>query len=119
MQGLDPHQRPPDKIRNVYKKYQKMGLKELDQDPDVVDFSSENPASSNSKVRLVKQWKRDDLEATFRAFAGIGCASNYEDLPQLVPVYEHADMPGKGLVQFTFPYLFEPEISLSLSDSCT
>ncbi|EAT79378.2 hypothetical protein SNOG_13051 [Parastagonospora nodorum SN15] len=39
MQGLDPHQRPPENIRNVYKKYQKMKAKDLDTDADLVDLT--------------------------------------------------------------------------------
>ncbi|KAF2825208.1 hypothetical protein CC86DRAFT_446623 [Ophiobolus disseminans] len=39
MQHLDPHQRPPDGIRHVYKKYQKMKATDLDGDEVIVDLS--------------------------------------------------------------------------------
>ncbi|KAF1850343.1 uncharacterized protein K460DRAFT_422789 [Cucurbitaria berberidis CBS 394.84] len=77
MQHLDPHQRPPDGIRNVYKRYQKMKLKELDQDQDIIDLSSDVSVSAGSRVRLVKEWTSDELSAIF----GVGL----HIIPSLLP----------------------------------
>jgi alkylated DNA repair protein alkB family protein 1 len=94
MEHLDPHQRPPDSIRDVYKKYQKMKLKDLDQDPDIVDLPKDLPTSAKSKVRIVEEWRGQDLTATFRAFSGQD-GQVYTGLPSTIPVYEHEDMPGR------------------------
>ncbi|KAJ4331023.1 hypothetical protein N0V95_009962, partial [Ascochyta clinopodiicola] len=92
MQHLDPHQRPPDSIKQVYKKYQKMKLKDLDQDPDIVDLPNDAPTSAKDQVRIVEEWSGDDLTAAFRAFGGQD-GQTYAALPSRIPVYEHADMP--------------------------
>jgi hypothetical protein len=97
MHHLDPHERPPTCIRDVYKKYQKIKLKELDQDQDIINLSSDASASSNSKVHVVRKYAAQDLTATFRAFAGEDETIEDLDLPVSIPVYEHDDMPGKTL----------------------
>ena len=95
MHNLDPHERPPINVRNVYKKYQRMKLKELDRDQDIIDLSSDTSASSNRKVHVVKEYAAEDLTATFLAFAGKDENIEDLDLPASMPVYEHEDMPGK------------------------
>lgn len=95
MDHPDPHQRPPNGIRDVYKKYQKMKPKDLDQDPDIIDLSKNTPTSAKGKVRIVDEWSSEDLTAAFRAFSGQD-SQLYAELPPRIPVYEHADMPGKG-----------------------
>ncbi|CAO2658319.1 Nn.00g060420.m01.CDS01 [Neocucurbitaria sp. VM-36] len=103
MQHLDPHERPPHGIRDVYKKYQKMKIKELDQDPDIIDLSSDGSGLPGNKIRVVKEWTRENLTSTFRTFAG----HNGEfDLPPIIPVYEHEDIPGLHVI----PSLLPPEI---------
>lgn len=95
MQDLDPHQRPPEGIRSVYKKYQKMKLKELDRDQGIIDVSSHESDLSSKRVRIVKSLAREDLASLYTTFAG----ENREfDSPSTIPVYEHEDMPGKGTI---------------------
>jgi alkylated DNA repair protein alkB family protein 1 len=95
MHRLDPHERPPMSIRNVYKKYQKMKLKELDQDQEIVDLSSDASAASSSRVRVVREYAAENLTAAFRAFAGDDADLRGLDMSAAIPVYEHEDMPGK------------------------
>ena len=95
MEHLDPHQRPPDEIKLVYKKYQKMKPKELDHDADIVDMPDSLNASAKEQVRIVEEWKGHDLTAAFRAFSGQD-EQTYPALPAKIPVYEHVNMPGKG-----------------------
>ena len=42
MTGLDPHARPPEHLRTIYKKYQKIDVPSLAQDCRVIDFSRSN-----------------------------------------------------------------------------
>ncbi|KAI0577709.1 2OG-FeII-Oxy-2 domain-containing protein [Pyrenophora tritici-repentis] len=106
MHHLDPHERPPDGIRNVYKKYQKMGLEQLNQDTEIIDITDYATASSNSNVHVVEQHAAEQLTATFRAFAGQDVVAQELDLPSSIPVYEHEDMPGLHIL----PTLLPPEI---------
>ncbi|KAF2624589.1 hypothetical protein BU25DRAFT_493563 [Macroventuria anomochaeta] len=105
MECLDPHQRPPDSIKDVYKKYQRMKLQDLDQDPDIVDLPKSLHTSAKDKVRIVEEWSGDDLTAAFRAFSGQD-GQTYAALPSRIPVYEHANLPGLHVV----PNLLPPEI---------
>jgi hypothetical protein len=101
MHNLDPHERPPISIRNIYKKYQKMKVKELDRDRDIIDLSSDASASSNNKVHVVKEYAAGDLAVTFLAFAGEDENLEDLDLPASIPAYEHEDMPGKTVCVVT------------------
>ncbi|KAJ4371876.1 hypothetical protein N0V86_008430 [Didymella sp. IMI 355093] len=109
MEHLDPHQRPPDSIKDVYKRYQKMKPKDLDQDPDIIDLPDSRTTSAKDKVRIVEEWSGHELTAAFRAFSGQD-GQTYADLPPRIPVYEHTDMPGLHIV----PNLLPPEIQTLL-----
>jgi alkylated DNA repair protein alkB family protein 1 len=95
MEALDPYQRPPDSIRNVYKKYQRMSVKDLDADPCIVQLSPDRAADPSSKLHVVRDVDANRLTVSFRAFVG------HEGGPQValpVAVYEHEDMPGRMLL---------------------
>jgi alkylated DNA repair protein alkB homolog 1 len=95
MESLDPYQRPPDGIRNVYKKYQKMRLEDLNQDPDILHVDSEAPVPDcqMSKISIVEELDPEQLCAVFQEFAG---TKKLGSKLQPVPVYEHGDMPGRN-----------------------
>ena len=95
MEHLDPHQRPPDEIKLVYKQYQKMKPKELDHDADIVDLPHSLSAPAKEQVRVVEEWNGHDLVAAFQAFSGQD-EQKYPAMPVRIPVYEHVNMPGKG-----------------------
>ncbi|KAJ4299082.1 hypothetical protein N0V90_004326 [Kalmusia sp. IMI 367209] len=94
MPTLDPHQRPPERIRNVYKKYQKMNSQDLRHDPEIVDLERHLPAYLRGKLRVVDEWDPRRLTATFRRFGGDN--AGLDALPSSIPVYEHADVPGSS-----------------------
>jgi hypothetical protein len=105
MEPLDPYQRPPDSIRNVYKKYQRISGKDLNADPCIVHLSPDLAADPTNKLHVVREVDANRLTPSFRAFTG------HEVEPQAVSpviVYEHEDMPGRALlspaitVNFTF-----------------
>ena len=100
MQSLDPHQRPPNTIRDVYKKYQRMKPEDLDEDPGIVHIERDLdrhdlPEPQKSKVSIVGKLERTQLAASFWSFGG--GATNTVDEGSVSPVliYEHEDMPGK------------------------
>jgi hypothetical protein len=97
---MDPHQRPPDSVKDVYKKYQKIKPKDLDQALDIVDLPDSIHTSAKDKVRIVGEWSGHDLTVAFRAFSGQD-GQTYADLPLRIPVYEHADMPGRILFHYS------------------
>lgn len=94
MDSLDPFQRPPDGIRNVYKRYQKMKVQDLEKDTDIVDIESDASMFRKGSIRTVKVLHDSDLVTAFKKY------TESEKLPSPitpVPVYEHGDMPGGSL----------------------
>lgn len=99
-QHLDAHQRPPESIKAVYKKYQKMKLKELEQDTEIINLAhgEDSPLPANSKMRVVRSIPKEQVRAAFQALAGTVEHAQDDDLKDLsdINVYEHEDMPGPG-----------------------
>lgn len=93
MPHLDPHQRPPDSIRNVYKKYQRFKLRDLNQDDQLIDLTDIVPSALSDKVRIIDYLSHNDLERTFQSFASGSMACLDSD--KQIPIFEHVDMPGK------------------------
>ena len=106
-QRLDPHERPPDHIRNVYKKYQKMKLRDLDKDPDIIDFKRELSDEQKRHIKAIKEHKPEELAPAFRAFEGIQEPTNSQGslIDSPIFVYEHSDMPGITILFIYFTSL--------------
>jgi len=96
MQHLDPHQRPPEGIRNVYKKYQKMKPKDLEEDQNIVDLTVVQQDALPEKVRVIKNLEIDQLKDAFRTFAGNNASDQlqHRHFEPSIAFYEHEDMPG-------------------------
>lgn len=95
MDNLDPHQRPPDGIRSVYKKYQKMKPHQLNLDAEIVDLSEGSLPDRDGKVRIVKEVDAARLTASCRAFTGGDVHMGDSAVQGRLAVYEHEDMPGR------------------------
>ncbi|KAF2027112.1 hypothetical protein EK21DRAFT_72705 [Setomelanomma holmii] len=80
MQNLDPHERPPEAVRNMYKKYQKMKSTHLGADADIMDIEAEPRLSLSEKVRVVRELETSRQADTFAAFA-----SGLHIIPSLLP----------------------------------
>lgn len=92
--SLDAHERPPEDIRNIYKKYQKMKKELLALDPDITDISSGDQVDALREVRHIKL---QELRPTFRVFNVSSAANDLDDQKSesTIRVYEHPDVPGK------------------------
>jgi alkylated DNA repair protein alkB family protein 1 len=87
---LDPHERPPERIRGVYKRYQKMKPRDLDLDAGLVD-----PVQD---MRIVGHVETEHLAQVFRNFLGEDSSELSHDAEPSseLAIYEHHDMPGKA-----------------------
>jgi hypothetical protein len=101
MESLDPYQRPPEHIRNIYKRYQKMKLQDLDRDGDIVDLEKDLSGLQKRKVSVISEVEPGKLNDAFGKFAGSGRGAHQEKELEVdyvqdpVRVYECRDMPGK------------------------
>ncbi|KAF2472566.1 uncharacterized protein BDR25DRAFT_284076 [Lindgomyces ingoldianus] len=105
---LDPYQRPPDNIRNVYKKYQKMKPKDLEKDPNILDIGIGPSAAQWNGLSIIAEFEPSRLERVFQSFASPTQGHTYFDAS--VPIYEHKDIPGLQII----PSLLPPEVQVML-----
>ncbi|KAH7119678.1 alkylated DNA repair protein AlkB [Dendryphion nanum] len=105
---LDPHQRPPDSMRAIYKKYQKMQPGDLLNDIDIVDLGNHLSDIQKNKISPVRNLAPEELNRVFGSFTADNSGHDYYTQP--VPVYEHEDMPGLHII----PSLLPPNIQQSL-----
>jgi alkylated DNA repair protein alkB family protein 1 len=94
MPNLDAHARPPELLRQQYKRYQKASIHALDNDPDLFDFSRLNLSACSD--RNFFHYPPDDLINIYSTFLG----ELVDTLPPSVKsarLYEHPDLPGMPL----------------------
>ncbi|KAF2196483.1 hypothetical protein GQ43DRAFT_405049, partial [Delitschia confertaspora ATCC 74209] len=104
---LDPYQRPPEGIRSVYKKFQKMDRKTLDSNTQIIDFSNFSVDKANV-LSVASSFERKELLSHFQAFSGNPVEDHLEE--SLVHMYEHRDIPGL----FIIPSLLPPSTQTTL-----
>lgn len=95
-QDLDPHARPPEQIKSLYKRYQKLKGDALFKDVDLLDLQRDHP----SLVRI-GEVSVHEQEGTFKAFS----RGREEAVPKTsghpLPIYAHEAMPGNALLATT------------------
>ena len=95
--GLDPHRKPPEIIRSTYKNYEKLKLKEIDTDADIVDFVrgfNQEQQGKISKIGAVAGYTSHPL-SLIRSQKHIQYQPSEDGL---VSVYEHDGLPGESSV---------------------
>ena len=91
---LNPHQKPPERLRIFYKRYQRLDLADLGKDPDLVDFAHGLDIRHINMVRFVRTI---DATASHKSLSCLGEKKISESLSSPTVVYEHVALPG-GLV---------------------
>ena len=94
---LNPYERPPEHIREIFKRYQKVKPSYMDQDDILIDFDNINHhGSSIRQVGLLSK------EIILRACNAIENGDdNSETAESLLlnirerPIFEHSNLPGK------------------------
>ena len=88
MSHLDAHERPPEALRLLYKKYQKIKPLELAQDLDVLDFAQRPETKSTQHVKIVR----------FIASCGLNFTNTSEvespESDRPIEAYESDRLPG-------------------------
>lgn len=98
IKGLSAHDRPPDAIRQRYKKYQKAPLAEINQDSTLLDLQALDPECLPEGIRLA-QWRSSmDLRVAFDQFIqGNRDVQSQQGGPLLenIPVFTHRSVSGQ------------------------
>ena len=90
---LDPHARPPDAIKSLYKRLRKAKQEDLAKDGDILDFQRED-AKLDINLKKAGELKQSDAQLIFQDFD-----PSKDHLPWLrsncpISGYEHTAMPG-------------------------
>ena len=92
--SLDAHGRPPDLIKRIYKKCQKLTLEAIQSDPVILDFRRGLTDEQQCKIRKV-----DSVPSSLinDACTYLGPAERHTDAASSVdlPVYETQAVPGE------------------------
>lgn len=89
---LDAHQKPPDFLKDVYKKYQKLKGVALEQDEDIIDFKRGLSIKQEDLFKVTEWMSPEATQAVFKAFE-----DNNETpliLPDRIYAYHHLELPG-------------------------
>lgn len=86
---LDAHAKPPDAIRQIYKRYQKLTPRAFDEDADIIDTLRLQDSQHVSLSNLVQL--PADIRQVFLDFAG-----SQTDSPDDPKVYHVDAIPGKS-----------------------
>jgi hypothetical protein len=96
IKGLSPYDRPPDPVRICYKKYSKIALSEVDNDPGILDLQRLDPDQLPDGVRVAKSMSSQDLRLAFDDFirGGHSPAAEHAPLAENIPVFAHNSISG-------------------------
>lgn len=99
---LDAHARPPEDVKRIYKKYQKLkpALLDAEEEEEIIDIARGLTESQRSQTTITKQYLPSELEDIFLRFERKESSDQCEhvtgglDINAPVPVYQHAACPG-------------------------
>jgi len=88
MANLDAHAKPPEAIRLLYKRHQKLPVQDINTDPEVFDFQHQSFAGcTESSLDL-----SEDIQQVFSRFLGEQVGSEVHMTQSRA--YEHPRVPG-------------------------
>ena len=87
----DANQKPPQDLRTVFKKYQKIPTGTLDKDPVIIDFTRSSLLTHDNSIRVIRTIASPVLSDKSSEFI-----SDKSDITvsSFVKVFEHCDFPG-------------------------
>jgi hypothetical protein len=98
IKGLNAHDRPPERIRNAYKKYQKYQASEVDNDPHIIDLEKLDRDHLPSSITQSGSMSSKDLRRAFDEFVMGEHASSVEEpsggLIEDIPIFTHHLVSG-------------------------
>lgn len=96
IKGLSAYDRPPDPVRLCYKKYTKIALSEVDNDPGILDLQGIDSDQLPDGVTIAQYMCSQDLRLAFDDFIRGSHAETEEDtsLTEDIPVYAHKSISG-------------------------
>ncbi|PQE33820.1 hypothetical protein CJF32_00011042 [Rutstroemia sp. NJR-2017a WRK4] len=102
MEHLDPHEAPPEYLKQVFKRYKNMDIRNIDADEGIVDFRRMGAAGSGSVSKVViLAMPLSSLSSLDNNFSGT--LSDYElglvIIPSLIPIDVQAELVDEVLYE--------------------
>lgn len=97
IKGLNARDLPPHSVRSSYKKYSKITLPEIDNDPDILDLQQVDLDSPSEGLAVSQYISSQDLRLAFDDFVRGEHAFSKEHAPlaEDVPVFTHRAVSGQ------------------------
>jgi hypothetical protein len=97
IKGLNAHDRPPEAVRQCYKKFTRCSLSDIDHDPGVLDLQRLDPDRLPASITVSQYMSSQDLRLAFDDFIRGGHASDKEHAPlaENIPVFTHNAVSGQ------------------------
>lgn len=97
IKGLNAHDRPPEAVRQSYKKYTKCSLSDIDHDPEILDLQRLDPDQLPTSITVSQYMSSQDLRLAFDDFICGSHASDKEHAPlaENIPVFTHNAVSGQ------------------------
>lgn len=86
---LDAREQPPQFMKDIFKRFQRLPLSEISTDSHILDFTK---GILPQGVRLDREISSEDLQSIYRRFVGDG---KDFDSPKMQPVYSSEALPGR------------------------
>lgn len=97
IKGFNAHDRPPEAVRQCFKKYSKIQLSEVDHDHDILDLRRVDPDFMPANLRLSQYMSSQELRLAFDDFIQGSHDTHMEDAPlaENMPVFTHNSISGQ------------------------
>lgn len=94
---LNAHERPPESIRQRYKKYQRSTVSEIQQDVGIIDLQALDPQDLPAGMALAQWMSGEQLRPAFQEFIPAGEGNHGDGLHTIndIPVYTHSSVSGQ------------------------
>lgn len=106
---LDAYERPPDRMRGLFKRYQKCKAEDVDADANIIDMSK-TPNGFDDQVQPADVSCFGDRDKAFQAFLSHPAGEHVEDKAASIPAFEVGNMSGF----YILPEFLPPEIQIAL-----
>lgn len=97
IKGFNAHDRPPEAVRQCYKKYARSSLSDIDNDPAILDIQRLDPDQLPASITVSQYMSSQDLRLAFDDFLlGVHALDKeHAPLAENIPVFTHNAVSGQ------------------------
>jgi hypothetical protein len=105
--NLDPHARPPEPVRQLYKTCQKIKAEDFVNNVGVLDLQRPD-LENDPNIKQIRELQKTELSEIFQRFDPISDPNSWLQEPSRdCYLYEHLTMPGTNICVYMLSYLIQ------------